>query len=65
MFTGRDAVELESIRMMQLQDEERDALSEERRMASGDAQDVSGLKPGTPPGRRLRAGTGWLAGHEG
>jgi len=38
MFTGRDTVELESIRMMQLQDEEVDALSEERRMASGDAR---------------------------
>jgi hypothetical protein len=64
MFTGRDTVERESIRMMQLQDEEVDALSEERRTVSGDAKDVSGLKPGTPPGWRLRAGTGWLAGHE-
>ncbi|WP_170865761.1 hypothetical protein [Serratia plymuthica] len=50
--------------MMQLQEEEMDALSEERRTASGYAKDVSGLKPGTPPGWRLRAGKGGLAGHE-
>ncbi|WP_160165249.1 hypothetical protein [Serratia plymuthica] len=64
MVTGTDTVEQESIRMMQLQEEEMDALSEERRTASGDAKDVSGLKPGTPPGWRLRAGKGGLAGHE-
>jgi len=34
MFTG---MEPESIRMMQLEDEDRDALSEERWTASGDA----------------------------
>lgn len=64
MFTGMETVEQESVRMMQLQEEEMDALSEERRTASGDARDVSGVKPGTPPGWRLRADKGGLAGHE-
>jgi hypothetical protein len=65
IITGTDPAEQESIRMMQLQEEERDALRQERGMASGDAQDVSGLKPRTPPGRRLRAGAGLSAGQEG
>jgi hypothetical protein len=42
IVTGMEPAEQESIRMMQLQEEERDALRQERRMASGDAQDVSG-----------------------
>jgi hypothetical protein len=42
IVTGTEPAEQESIRMMQLQEEERDALRQERRMASGDAQDVSG-----------------------
>ncbi|WP_431225240.1 hypothetical protein ACQ86O_11015 [Serratia sp. L9] len=59
-------MEQESIRMMQLQDEEVDALRKsEKDWHQEDAQDVSGLKPGTPPGRRLRANTGMLVGQEG
>jgi hypothetical protein len=46
-------MEQESVRMMQLQEEERDALRKSGRdWYQDDTQDVSGLKPGTPPGRR-------------
>ncbi|OMQ20437.1 hypothetical protein BMI79_18515 [Serratia oryzae] len=51
--------------MMRLQEEEMDALRKsEQGLRQDDAQDVSGLKPRTPPGRRLRAGIGWLVGQE-
>jgi hypothetical protein len=46
-------MEQESVRMMQLQEEERDALRKsEKDWYQDDTQDVSGLKPWTPPGRR-------------
>jgi hypothetical protein len=46
-------MEQESVRMMQLQEEERDALRKSGKdWYQDDTQDVSGLKPRTPPGRR-------------